>query len=166
MIKLPNGDFWITNDTEEYGVIDEALVSDKHYHDNYKNLIDREYIEKNKLYNTDYQKFIETILDSYIKKDSHSITPRKLVKTKMVNQNHEEYLSGYWDANFDAYDEIFSQIGRKVLKYCKGDVTVYESPWGTVYVRWLAAPDGYDSEISFMKFDNWSKWQEYLEKGE
>ncbi len=154
MIKLPNGDFLITDYTDQHFI---KLVST----DSSKKLSIK-YIEDNKLYNTDYKKFVENVLAHYLdygydERGDYKypfLMPRKLT----------DEFSGYWDGNFDFMDEIFSQIG-KIKYYCWGKV--FESPWKIIYIQWIGTDSGgYDSEMRYKKFENLTEWENYCIVGE
>lgn len=160
MIKLPNGDFWITNNNGGKH-IDKHLLAMR-TDDKNKDCVNSRtvaYLEEHKFYDTDYKDFIETVYAYYYDSESKHkwMIPRKLIFD-------EDSPDGYWDANFDAIDEIFSQIG-KAIYYCWGEA--YVSPWDTVYVTW-SQPDcgGYDCERGMKTFPNWQAFLDYMAVGD
>ena len=108
MITLPNGDKWILDDKEW-----ESLN------------IPYEDVIACKIPEMSYETFIDRLTQSVLDKDSEdlNIIPRK----------HSIFLGGgFWDANFDAFEEVFPAIAVRKRSYpwC----SVYAMPWGKTYV--------------------------------
>ena len=173
MIKLPNGEYWITN--SDCGIESQKQYNDEHYAGHkYEDITRPKYIEEHKSYDTDYKKFVDTVYAHFYDsgytiegKYKHPyLLPRKLVnRPDLARSEKEVEWYGYWDCNFDALNELFVQIAVKIKYYCWGEV--YESPWGEVYVKWIQADSsGYSQERGMKKFDNWNTWLRYLEEGE
>ena len=118
MITLKNGDKWILDDLEIKG-LDYAEAC------------------KGNVPSTEVKDFIEKLCKNcrHDNNKSELMLPRKLTKE----------FDGYWDCNFNPFDEVFGSVAKSV-KYNPWS-TVYEMPWGDVIVV-FTQPDcgGYDVE--------------------
>jgi hypothetical protein len=125
VIVLSNGDKWIIDDSEwkEAGIPYEEA-------------------KEGNLPITPVEDFIKAVCDYYTTDESH-VDPRKWTNR----------YGGYWDANFDVFKEVFSDIaGHKIENPWS---TVYEMPWGKIIVVFYI-PDsgGYDCQYLVEIYDN------------
>ena len=126
MIKLSNGDHWILDDSEWEN-------ADIPYED----------ATARKIPTMSVREFIEKLAASH-KEESVGLLPRKWTN---------EFPEGYWDGNFDVYEEVFTDTA--VHKITNPWSKVYIMPWKHIYVIYQKADiGGYDVCTGINKFDS------------
>lgn len=89
-------------------------------------------------------------------------------KLAAANESDDEYLipgkwtnafpEGYWDANFNVYEEVFMDASAWTID--NDWSTVYVMPWDHVYVIYQKADSGgYDVCTGIAKFENITEYQ-------
>lgn len=131
MIILSNGDKWILDDSEW----EDADIS---YED----------ATACKLPVMPIREFIEKLVAAN-ESDGEYLLPRKWTS---------EFPEGYWDANFDVYEEVFTDASSRTIT--NGWSTVYVMPWGYVYVVYKDVDSGgYDAYTEVTKLENFEEYR-------
>lgn len=131
MIILSNGDKWILDDSEweDTDISYEDATACK-----LPVMSIREFIEK---------------LAAANKSDDEYLLPRKWTNA---------FPEGYWDCNFNVYEEVFTSAASKIITNPWSKV--YIMPWGHVYVVYQAIDDdGCDSYIEVTKLESFEEYR-------
>jgi len=121
---------------------DRWIIDDKEWED--ANIPYEEAIKGN-IPETSAREFIEELFNN----QDDLLLPRKLT----------DWEGGYWDCNFFVGAVLDDVAVRKVANSWS---SVYEMPWGHVYIMYDQADSGgYDVEMGFEKFEN---VDEYMKK--
>ncbi len=126
MIILSNGDYWILDDSEwkDAGISYEDATACK-------------------IPLMPIRKFIEKLVAANESEDEY-LLPRKWTN---------EFPEGYWDCNFDVYDEVFADAAVQTI--INDWSTVYIMPWQHVYVVYKDVDSGgYDACTKVTKLES------------
>jgi len=136
VIVLSNGDKWILDDSEW----ESANIS---YED----------ATACKLPVMPIREFIERIAAAS-EPDGEHLLPRKWTNA---------FDEGYWDANFNVYEEVFVSAASQIITNPWSKV--YIMPWGHVYaVYQMVDSGGYDAYTEVTKLESFEEYKEMVLK--